>query len=54
MYGEASTIPFSDAHGESEPPDAVRMNGLGPKHIELSSHDVRGIARKIHLVKCSS
>ena len=49
MNGDASYIPSRNAHGKSNTPTAARTCGLGPIHLEQSSHDVRGVARIIPL-----
>ena len=51
MDGDASSIPLSDAHGDSTSTKSVRMNGLMSRHLQWSSHDVRGVARVNELSK---
>ena len=45
MDSDASPITLSDAHSDYISLNLRSSNGLEPRHLVSSSHDVRGVAR---------
>ena len=44
LEGDATDFSLIDALGDSELLNAATMNGLGKRHLEQSSHDLRGVS----------